>query len=278
MSTRDDTSALAAALTRVPDVPHWVDTRGMLESGRAEVWFAHSADTARDGFVVTMSDMALASVVGAAPGVLIEAAIDQLSGDVSVLAQDAGGDTVAGVRPAWRRQSAIIHGLPGRMPWEREIDETTRIFYLDNPPPLDHVPEKLRLELEAALKGRPTTRFVEGVVPTRQDADADAGALVPVAAAWHAGLPVSFCYPVLQTASLWDVSIDTLEEYRGLGLARRAARALVRQMRRVGKAPVWGALSSNHASLALARRLGFEEAGRLAVFDQGSSATESAPG
>ena len=267
MSTRDDSPALAAALTRVPDIPYWVDTRGMLESGRAEVWFADAAHTAHDGFVVTMADMALASVVGAAPGVLIEAAIGQLSGDVSVLAQEAGADNIAGVRPAWRRQTAIIHALPGRMPWEREDDETTRIFYLDNAPPLDHVPERLRLELEAALKGRPTTRFVEGVVPTRHDADA--GVLMPVAAAWHAGLPVSFCYPVLQTASLWDASIDTLEEYRGLGLARRAARALVRQMRRVGKAPVWGALSSNHASLALARRLGFEEAGRLAVFDQG---------
>jgi len=277
MSAPADPSALAAALTRVPDVPHWVDTRGMLESGRAEVWFAHSADTARDGFVVTMPDRALASVVGPAPGTLIEATIDQLAGDVNVLAHDDAGDTVASVLPGWRRQTAIIHALPGRMPWEREVDETTRIFYLDNAPPLDHVPERLRLELEAALKGRPTTRFVEGVVPTRQDADA--GVLVPVAAAWHAGLPVSFCYPVLQTASLWDVSIDTLEEYRGLGLARRAARALVRQMRRLGKAPVWGALSSNHASLALARRLGFEEAGRLAVFDQGSSATaESAPG
>lgn len=259
--------ALAAALTRVPDVPHWVDTRGMLESGRAEVWFAPSADPARDGFVVTMPDRALASVVGTAPGSLIEAAIGRLSGDVNVLTHDVAGDTVAGVLRAWRRQTAIIHALPGRMPWEREVDETARIFYLDNPPPLDHLPEKLRLELDAALRGRPTTRFVEGVVPLQREPAA--GPLVPVAAAWHAGLPVSFCYPVLQTASLWDVSIDTLEEYRGLGLARRAARALVRQMRRVGKAPVWGALSSNQASLALARRLGFEEAGRLAVFDQG---------
>ncbi|MCA1559198.1 MAG: GNAT family N-acetyltransferase [Acidobacteria bacterium] len=72
-----------------------------------------------------------------------------------------------------------------------------------------------------------------------------------------------------RTASLSDVSIDTLEEYSGRGLAARAARTLVRQMRRSGKAPVWGALSSDYASLAVARRLGFEEAGRLSVFDQG---------
>lgn len=84
MSTPADPPALAAALTRVPDVPHWVDTRGMLESGRAEVWFAPSADTARDGFVVTMPDRALASVVGAAPATLIDAVIGRLSGDVNV--------------------------------------------------------------------------------------------------------------------------------------------------------------------------------------------------
>jgi RimJ/RimL family protein N-acetyltransferase len=77
---------------------------------------------------------------------------------------------------------------------------------------------------------------------------------------------VAFCYPVLQTERWWDVSVDTLEEFRGRGLAPRAAREMVRLMRTRGKSPVWGAVETNAASLSVARRLGFVEAGRLAVF------------
>jgi hypothetical protein len=41
-------SRIAFALTRVPDLPRWVDTRGMLLSGRADV---HAAADADGGFV-----------------------------------------------------------------------------------------------------------------------------------------------------------------------------------------------------------------------------------
>ena len=87
-----------------------------------------------------------------------------------------------------------------------------------------------------------------------------------MAAVWADGRPVSFCYPVWQTETRWDVSIDTLAPYRGRGLGARAARTLIRHMRGIGRAPVWGALESNAASRALAARLGFLEAGGIAVF------------
>jgi RimJ/RimL family protein N-acetyltransferase len=90
-----------------------------------------------------------------------------------------------------------------------------------------------------------------------------------VAATWADGRPVAFCYPVLQTERWWDVSVDTLPDYRGRGLAGRAARAMIRHMRQHGKAPVWGALESNGASLSVARQLGFAEAGRLTVLTLG---------
>jgi L-amino acid N-acyltransferase YncA len=41
---------------------------------------------------------------------------------------------------------------------------------------------------------------------------------------------------------------------------------MIRHLRGRGQSPVWGALESNGASLALARRLGFVEVGRLTVF------------
>ena len=55
-------------------------------------------------------------------------------------------------------------------------------------------------------------------------------------------------------------------DFRGRGLAGRAARAMIRHMRGFGRAPVWGALETNAASLSVARQLGFQPAGRLAVF------------
>jgi predicted GNAT family acetyltransferase len=87
-----------------------------------------------------------------------------------------------------------------------------------------------------------------------------------MAAVWADGRPVSFCYPVWQTETLWDVSIETLDGYRRRGLGARAARTLIRHMRRSGRSPVWGALDTNAASRALAARLGFLETGGLAVF------------
>ena len=43
----------------------------------------------------------------------------------------------------------------------------------------------------------------------------------PVAASFVGGHPVSFCNAAAQTESLWDVSIDTLEEFRTRGHAAR---------------------------------------------------------
>lgn len=78
----------------------------------------------------------------------------------------------------------------------------------------------------------------------------------------------SFCYPAWQTETLWDVSIETLEPYRRLGLGARAARTLIRHMRLTGRAPAWGALETNSGSRARAARLGFLEAGGVAVFTE----------
>jgi GNAT superfamily N-acetyltransferase len=81
-------------------------------------------------------------------------------------------------------------------------------------------------------------------------------------------LPVAFCYPVFETETLWDVSVDTLEAWRRRGLARACVEFLIDHMRRHGKEPVWGALVSNTASLALAASLGFGPVDRLAVFSK----------
>jgi hypothetical protein len=250
------------ALTRVPDEPRWIDTRGMLLSGRARVEAAHGRTD--DGFLVLVADSALASIVGHPDDALIAASAVNMTGGVNVLAQMEDADHAARALSGWRRRRALIHVLPGIAAWEHGTEPGTRVFTAQTAPQFDHVPDATRRELLDALRGRTTSRFVPGELP---HAGPVARRLtVPMAAAWADGRPMSFCYPVWQTESLWDVSIETLEGYRRRGLAARAARTMIRYMRRRGRAPVWGALETNVPSRSLAARLGFVENAGIAVF------------
>jgi GNAT superfamily N-acetyltransferase len=237
----------------------------MLLTGRARVSFLDPANYAHDGFVVELASRALLSAVDRPPASVIAERAHALSGDVNLLCVPDMIDHVAEALPAWRHQGVRLHALPGVMPWEADVDPDVTVFVSDDAPALHHLPDTLRKELEDALAGHPAARFVPGALPPHTPADLSPTP-VPVAAAWVDGLPVAFCYPVLQTERWWDVSVDTLEGFRGRGLAARAAREMVRIMRTRGKSPVWGAVETNAASLRVARRLGFVEAGRLAVF------------
>jgi RimJ/RimL family protein N-acetyltransferase len=252
---------VAVALRLVPDLPRWIDTRGMLLSGRAEVHAPRESDQ-QSGLIVVVRDSALVSVVGCPPASSITDAIAPLSGDVNLLAQMENADYVARVLPTWRRQRAIVHVLPHVPDWDH--DPRARVFTIETAPRFDHAPEALRRELLDALKGRTVSRFVSGTLPPR--GPRVSRVTVPMAAVWAEGRPVSFCYPVWQTETLWDVSIQTLEPFQRRGLGARAARTLIRHMRASGRAPVWGALETNVPSRALAARLGFLETGGLAVF------------
>jgi hypothetical protein len=254
-----------AALARVPDIPQWMDTRGMLVTGRATVSFPPDPDFAADGFVVELASRALLSALDNPPPALIADRALAMAGDVNLLCAPDTAAVVARALPTWISQPVRLQALPARMAWEARPDDEVSIFTLADAPNLEDVPLTLRRELTDALEGHPVGRFVPGTLPPRSPADA-APTPTPIAAAWADGRPAAFCYPVLQTESLWDVSVETLVEYRGRGLAGRAARAMIRHMRGRGKAPVWGALESNVASLSVARQLGFVDAGRLAVF------------
>lgn len=255
---------IATALERVPDDPWRVDTRGMLLSRRALVRFPSTPESAADGFLVCMPDAALVSIVGRPPRALIRDAIDDLEGDVNVLCQPADALHVGATLAGWTRTMAILHALGSHPTWANGLEPDTRIFHAANAPSLAHVPPMLRRELVNALRGRTTSRFVPGALPDR-DVPPPLEP-TPIAASWSAGHPVSFCYPVLRTEAWWDISIETLEAYRRQGHAGRAVRAMIRHMWRTGRAPVWGATVANIPSLQLARRLEFQEVGRVCVF------------
>jgi hypothetical protein len=252
------------ALERVPDEPGWVDTRGMLLSGRAQVAFPPEPEAAADGFVVWIPDAALMSIVGRPPGSLILDVAESLEGDVNALCQLEDVAHVAAALGEWQRTLAVLHTLRSRAEWEDGNEHDTRIFAAHNAPPLEHLPARLRYELQNALNGRTIARFVPAELPNR-DLPPPLEP-TPIAASFVRGLPVSFCYPVVRTERWWDVSIETIPEHRRHGHAVRAVRAMTRHMWESGRSPVWGAAIGNVPSLTLAHALGFREVSRLCVF------------
>ena len=71
-----------------------------------------------------------------------------------------------------------------------------------------------------------------------------------------------------ETEGLWDISIDTLEEYRNKGYAAEAVTYLIKYFNRRGKRPIWGAEEANVASMRLAAKLGFVVVDRILVFQE----------
>jgi hypothetical protein len=166
-------------------------------------------------------------------------------------ADEATSSQVAAALPRWRGEGVAIHAYPpGGRPEAPPPGIPTRL--LDPADALDHVEPELRDEIEHAR------------------------ARTPVVVACADALPVAFCYAGSETETLWDVSIDTVDAFRRRGFAAAAFLDLAGRLRAKGKAPVWGALDSNQASLRLAARLGFAPVDRLTVFSRVATETTAA--
>ena len=238
------TRVLAAAL---PDTPEWVEVRGMLRTPGALVI---GGDSVERGFVVRLVEGARSAVavVGRPPREALAEAVAGRTVMTPVIAQvDNAGHVAAclsAVGGGWSGERAIVHRLAAP-PRQAPLDPGVTVRLLDGMDPLGHLPAGLRHEMSHART------------------------FTPVAGVFVGGVPVSFCYACWVTESLWDVSIDTLEGYRGRGLAPHAVRHLIDVKRRDALEPVWGALESNAASLRLAVKLGFSPVGAIVVFSRG---------
>src|SRR5687768_14298468 len=100
---------------RLPDVPRWLEVRGMLLSGRAEITGGGSVET---GFVARLLHDALAvvAVVGQPPADAIVRSTEGVTAITPVLAQtdNAGHVGRALARcagPVWTGERAILHQL-----------------------------------------------------------------------------------------------------------------------------------------------------------------------
>ena len=242
MTRSSQPSAVLAEL--LPDELRWIDLRGLLISGRCDIWAESKTE---DGFVARSWDYPFAALCGdPSPDLLLSAVAkgreaikgQYLLDEWQLLAPPESRATVEAALPDWR--SNCIHLLR----WEGSLDQPTQAFegeivllrdgHRQESLSLEHVPETTRQEL--------TLDWVSNR---------------PMSVAIVDSLPVSFCYAAFTTERLWDVSIETLRPHRRRGLAAATVLRLTRHMAELGKIPAWGAMDNNPASLGLAAKLGF---------------------
>jgi GNAT superfamily N-acetyltransferase len=233
-------------LSALPDQPKWVELRAMLLSGQCEVYGLEDAE--RLSFVARNAEMEMVAVCGRPAPDVIRRVITLFPSPETVLCPTEDRSHVAESLPEWRSELATIYRLAnvGRLP---DVPSgAVRLLSIFEIETMCHAPAELKEEL------------------------IDAATYSPVAATLLGKLPVSFCYAGSRTESLWDISIDTLAEYRNRGYAALCVSYLIEYFRRRGLAPVWGALESNIPSMRLAEKLGFMPVGQIAVFEQSDQA------
>ncbi len=228
----------------VPDEPRWIDLRGLLLSGRCDV--QAEPDPAR-GFVARSWDYPFASLWGRPREERITAACAAghaacagryPTAEWELLAAPEERPRVEAVLPGWRRRGVVLHRWAGELGRDDAGGEADiRLL------PGGHAGSGLRLD-----------RVPE---PSRREYELDWVSRRPMAVAMVDGRPVSFCYAAFTTETLWDVSIETLRPFRRRGLAIACFLSLAAHMASRGRAPAWGAMLDNPASLGLAAKLGF---------------------
>lgn len=226
---------------QIPDLPRWVETRAALLGGRCEVFGLREEHEL--SLVACVAHDHSIFVVGAPDASAVHAAVARTGESGELLAPIEQRERLTPLLPGWTYSRAILHLMTStaRLP---ATDQHT-VGFMDPGKFREYaIPHELLEELEAV------------------------GNDSPIAAAFVDGRPVAFCYAGSITETLWDVSIDTLEEHRRQGHAGRCAAFMIRHMRSDGREPVWGSLEQNPASWRLARKIGFSPVDEMAVFER----------
>lgn len=256
---------LADLAARLPDVPRWVEVRDLLLSGECRLVGAVAVEPL--SFVLAETPGGLACVVGRPSAVDVRSAAAQAR---DVLAFDDNREHVRACLPDYECERALLFIRP-------EVGRGS------SNGPSANVPHSgagrslatggarlLEAEEVEALAHATGPAVVPAALLEELQQAARTGS--PVGAAFCDGAPVSFCYASSVTESLWDISIDTIEPFRGRGLAEAVVPVLMDYWAARGRWPVWGALESNGASRRVAQKLGFREVDALYVLSRPGAA------
>jgi len=214
----------------------------MLLSGRCELFGVDETGTL--SFAVGSPEMELISVVGFPTRRAILEAMAANTNESEILATPENSKHVAEALPDWTVSLATLHMLEGKPRLPATSANVVRLLTLAEIEAMKNLPPDLKEELTTACR------------------------YSPVAATIVEGAPVSFCYAGSQTESLWDISIDTLAEYRNKGYAAACVVYMIELMSQQKKQPVWGAYETNEASLRLAAKLGFVAVDTITVLQR----------
>ncbi len=255
------TMRLADLAARLPDVPRWVEVRDLLLSGEGQL--VGTASLAPLTFVLVEEPGGLACVVGRPSAADVRAAAVRAR---DVLAFDDNREHVHTILPDLTCERAFLFERPDLSLTSPVVPANTHGSAA--PRPLDRgVAARLLDVAEVQALAHATG---PAVVPPDLVAELQQAARTgsPVGATFCDGVAVSFCYASSITEGLWDVSIDTLEPFRGRGFAATAVAVLIEYWAARGRRPVWGALESNTSSRRLAEKLGFHEVDAIYVLSQ----------
>jgi len=217
-------------LATLPDLPRWVEARGLLISRRGFV--VDTPDGCR--MVCSRADqMVVPTTIELSPQ-LEAVAVREVPG-ATILVQDVMLPAARFHLADWTAEAVTLYTLH---------EERARAWRLPRWPTSPITESQIPA--------------VDGLPPGLRDELLAAAAHTPVWAAKQDGRPVAFAYAAQTTERWFDVSVDTLEPFRNQGLGGAAAMALIVDRMLHGLLPVWGAVKGNEASHRLARRLGFE--------------------
>lgn len=217
-------------LASLPDLPRWVDARGMLMARRGYV--VDTSDGCR--LICGRKDRLVVPITLELSPQVEDAATREVPG-ASILLQDVMLPAGRFHLPDWNAEPATVYTLP---------PDRARSWRL---PPWPTAPMTLA-QIDDA----------RDVPPGLRDQLRDAVARTSVWSASMEGQPVAFAHAAHTTEGWFDLSVHTLEQARNRGLGRAAAMGLIVDRMLRGLRPVWCAEKRNEASHGLARRLGFE--------------------
>lgn len=161
---------------------------------------------------------------------------------------------------AWRVTIAAL--------WSDAPGEWAERFEYDFPAQPSFAPGAWQRDVMAGYTVRPFDRELAGQIPEvidfwdSLDHFERHGLGVTVL---HGGHMVSHCFSVLVGSGLAEISIETRDSYRRLGLAYLAARAFFDACQEKSLTPHWSCWAYNTASQQLAEKLGFQFACRAPV-------------
>ncbi len=244
-------AAGAAVLAALPDVPMHVEARGLLlERPDATVVLdpSHGAHAgASHGFVFAAEHGMAIGFGSPAPHLVDE--LREVADEHGMVQEGLELHIPASVAPAWLDLGEVReHGVH-------------RVQALVDPADHARIDALIRHEF-SVLKDR-RDPLLE-TLPRALRAEFAAMRPWPLVVASLAGQAIaSIASAFVETEGYFDVSIDTVPDFRREGFGVTCAAALIQVQAARGKAPVWMVRDKNRASLALSGKLGFVDVGRV---------------